>query len=129
MGMKVNSGHFKNTNGYKRGLYGINLQMFSSSKISKKGSKLLSRAKDKALKNTIIELYRPGAKIGDGGTADAIRYELKTGKKVGGKSHILKGEQRLRSLNNFLKRNDISAKDRKIAKKLASDLGKALGGK
>ena len=96
---------------------------------SRKGQELLSKAKDSKLKNTIGELYRPGASVGDGGTADAIRQEKKTGKPVGGKSHIMKGRQRLKNLENLLKRKDLSDSDRAIAKQLYDDLKDALGDK
>ena len=46
---------------------------------SSKGTKLLNKVSNPKLKNTIKEMYRPGAKVGDGGLADAIRYEIKTG--------------------------------------------------
>ena len=55
---------------------------------SSKGTKLLNKVSNPKLKNTIKEMYRPGAKVGDGGLADAIRHEVKTGNLVGGKSHI-----------------------------------------
>lgn len=38
------------------------------------------------------DLYRENAKIGSGSTADAVRYELQTGGKVGGKTHSQKAE-------------------------------------
>lgn len=49
-------------------------------------------------------MYRPKAKTGDGGLSDAIRHELKTGELVGGKSHIQKGMERLKNLENILKK-------------------------
>ena len=45
--------------------------------------------KDKNLQNIIDFMYRPNAKIGSGSTADAVRYELKTGENVAGKNHIV----------------------------------------
>lgn len=130
MGMKSNSNHFKGTNGTKEKiLVKLDLQLFSSKIISKKGQKLLEKVSNEKVKNVIKELYRPGATIGDGGTASAIRYEIKTGNLVGGKSHILKGIERLKNLENLLKRNDLSKKDRRIVEKLHKDLEKALGGK
>ncbi|CNC72618.1 TPA: hypothetical protein ACQQX6_001341 [Yersinia enterocolitica] len=46
--------------------------------------------KDGNLKNIIDDLYRPNAKVGSGSTADAVRYELATGEKVGGRGHVEK---------------------------------------
>jgi len=59
---------------------------------------LLARATQNDSKNLVKELYRSGSKIGDGGTADALRYELKTGKLVGGKSHKIKAEERVKQI-------------------------------
>lgn len=74
-------------------------------------------------------MYRPGAKIGDGGLADAIRYEIKTGKLVGGKSHIQKGAERLRNLERISKHENLTKQERKIIEGLIKDLKYALGGK
>lgn len=57
-------------------------------KRSPKGEELLNSIKNEKLKNVIKELYRIGTTTGDGGTADAIRYEIRTGKLIGGNSHI-----------------------------------------
>jgi hypothetical protein len=53
-----------------------------------KRDELLSTVSNKKLKNTIKEMYRPGATTGDGGLAAAIRVETKYSELVGGKSHI-----------------------------------------
>ena len=95
--------------------------------ISPKGKELLKKCLNEKLKNTIKELYRPGALIGDGGTADAIRHEVVTGELVGGKSHIQKGRERLKNLENILKRKDLNKEDKKIAKELYNDLADVLG--
>jgi len=100
-----------------------------SNEISPIGRELLEKCSNEKLKNTIKELYRPGASIGDGSTADAIRYEVSTGKLIGGKSHVQKGLERLKNLENILKRKDLNDEDKKIAKKLYDDLADALGDK
>ena len=76
---------------------------FGSTYGSGKRNFLLNQTSNPKLKNAINEIYRPNGKIGDGGLSDAIRYELKTGKQVGGKSHIQKGIERLKNLENILK--------------------------
>lgn len=130
MGMKSNSRYFKGTNGdIKSRQLILNIQLFASKIVSKTGQKILKKASDEKIKNVIKELYRQGAIIGDGGTADAIRHEIKTGELVGGKSHIQKGKERLKNLENILKKSDLSKKDKKIAEKLHKDLKKALGGR
>jgi hypothetical protein len=81
------------------------------------------------LRKAVDELYRPGAKIGSGSTADAIRYELKSGRKIGGRSHIIKGRERLRQLERILTQENLSADDSATARTLAEDLRRALGGR
>ena len=98
-------------------------------KMSEKGKRLLNSATNEKLKNVIKELYRPGASIDDGGTADAIRHEIETGELVGGKSHIQKGIERLKNLENILNRFELNENDKKIAQELYDDLKDALGGK
>ena len=90
---------------------------------------LLEKATNQKLKNAISEMYRENAKIGDGGLSDAIRYELQTGKLVSGKSHIQKGKERLKNLQNIFEKQDLNLKDREITKTLIEDLKKALEGK
>ena len=63
------------------------LQRIQKTKISKK-----------ALENWIKECFRYQGKIGNCGLSDAIRYELKYNKLVGGKSHIQKGIERFSGL-------------------------------
>lgn len=130
MGMKSNSNHFKGTNGARKGLLlNLEIQLFASKKLPKAGQKLVDKATSIKLKNTIKELYHPGSKIGDGSTAAAIKHELKTGNLVGGKSHIIKGKERVKNLENILKNKELNKKDKKIAKKLYEELKSALGGK
>lgn len=83
------------------------------------------------LQNILDDLYKgttnPGW-VGTGTTADAIRYELETGEEVFGRSHIQKGEDYLRGLENWLKANPGAPYcDRLVARSLADDLLDALG--
>lgn len=48
---------------------------------------------------------------------------------VGGKSHLRKGEERLKNLENILRRQQLNAVDQKIIKELITDFKKALEGK
>lgn len=52
--------------------------------------KLLSHAENSPLQNAIKQLYRGKSFIGDGGTADVIRFEQETGIMLGknGGSHV-----------------------------------------
>ena len=40
---------------------------------------MMNSVDDVKLKNAIGEVYRPGSVIGNGGTADVIRFERETG--------------------------------------------------
>ena len=102
---------------------------FGNTKGSSKREELLNRSTNQKLKNAINEMYRPNAKTGDGGLGDAIRYELKTKKLVGGKSHIKKGIERIKNLENILKKQTLNSTDKTIIKELIKDLKNALGGK
>lgn len=89
---------------------------------------LLESVSNQKLKNAVNQIYRPGATVGDGGLADAIKHELKTGELVGGKSHITKGKERIRNLENIINKQNLNTKDLEIAKQLLHDLKNALGG-
>lgn len=101
---------------------------FGRTKGSSKREELLKIVTNQKLKNTINEMYRPNAKKGDGGLSDAIRYERKANELVGGKSHIRKGIERLKNLENILKKQNLNSTDIQIIKELIKDLRDALGG-
>ncbi|WP_131923222.1 hypothetical protein [Hazenella coriacea] len=94
-----------------------------------KRDELLNAVSNKKLKNTINEMYRRGATTGDGGLADAIRVETRYGVLVGGKSHIKKGLERVRNLENIMRNEKLSESDWKHANELINDLKRALNGK
>ncbi|GAB7263870.1 hypothetical protein DZJ_04200 [Dickeya ananatis] len=86
--------------------------------------------KDDNLKNIINDLYRPNAKVGSGSTADAVRYELATGEKVGGRGHVEKAETYSRALQDWLNKNpQASSSDRAAAENVLKDMQNALKGK
>ena len=89
---------------------------------------LLSKATNPKLRNFIDNLYRPGAKIGDGGTADALRHQLRTGGLVGGRNHLKKALQTRTDLLRLLRSGSLNATDKEIAKQLLIDLQNALSG-
>jgi RHS repeat-associated protein len=84
---------------------------------------------DEALNNLFNDLYRPGAKVGSGSTAAAIREELKTGVRVGGRSHIQKAHDYIRALEDWLTANPDASGDRAAAENVLKDLKNALSGK
>ncbi len=85
---------------------------------------------DENLSNIIDDLYRPNAKIGSGSTADAVRYEIATGEKVGGRGHIEKAETYSKALQDWLNKNpQASTSDKAAAENVLKDMQNALKGK
>jgi hypothetical protein len=73
--------------------------------------------------------YKPGATVGNGSTADAVRSELATGKPVGGKWHSTKARELINAINNWAKRTPgASASDVAAANLVKQDLTNALAG-
>lgn len=79
------------------------------------------------LQNHINALFKAGDQV-PGGTAGAIREELRTGKPTGGKEHLEKGEGHVQGLSNLLKSGTLNAHDKAIAEWLENDLLNALSG-
>ncbi len=72
--------------------------------------------KNENLKNIIDDLYRPNTNVGSGSTADAVRYELATGKKVGGRGHVEKAQTYSKALQDWLNKNpQASSSDKAVA--------------
>jgi hypothetical protein len=89
------------------------------------GRQALPTAENPRLQRVIQELFREGAAI-SGGTAGAVRHEVRTGTLVGGKSHIRKAIERRRQLQHILSRERLSPQDRSTAQQLLDDLSAAL---
>ena len=90
---------------------------------------LLSKAKNVVLRNAVNQLYRPGAFIGDGGTASFIKFEKRTGLYLGknGGTHEKKGIEMIKYIEKKILTQNLSNSDRKLAKKLVRKLKQALG--
>lgn len=151
---KGNSGYFKKTTGYDKHESTIkNRDQALTKKLSDPGfyvgvkggvllgkykkwigvnrrNRLMKKAKDAELKNAVNQLYRPGAMIGDGGTASVLKFEKATGLGVAknGRSHTIKAENTIKYLKRILEKQTLSKSDRKLANKLLKDLIKALRG-
>ena len=84
------------------------------------------------LKNLVDNFYKHienPRRHGDGTTADAIRYEIATGKDINGSAHVIKGRETIRGLRNWLRKNpNASQHDRDVAQGIIDDLLAALGG-
>ncbi len=85
---------------------------------------------DPKLQNYVTDLFKGATnpnRTGDGTTMHAILHELATGETVHNRRHIIKGQQILRGLENWLRRNpDAAAWDRSIAQRLAQEIREAL---
>lgn len=90
---------------------------------------LLDQAENPQLQNAIKQLYRGNSFIGDGGTADIIRFEQQTGLMLGkyGGSHVQKGIDMAKYILNKILTQDLSPSDRALATQLLEDLYNALG--
>ena len=125
---KFNSKLFHGTNGSPQQSLDIHGRDADASINTPVRDDLLSEAKTDLARNLIKELYRTGAEVGDGGTADAIRQEMASGEPVRGRSHIQKGRERLRQIDKIIERNPTHP-DRELLERLADDLREAPGGK
>lgn len=88
---------------------------------------------DTKLQHLVDNLYKKHTRsdrIGDGTTMDAVRNELKTGRRTQGTNHVLKAKQTARDLWNWTKSHpDASQHDRDIARDLRDRLENALSTK
>ncbi|WOE32004.1 MULTISPECIES: hypothetical protein [unclassified Acinetobacter] len=85
---------------------------------------------DLKLQRITDDLYPDNAKIGSGSTADAVRYEMSTGNKVGGKTHTEKAMGYSDALSKWIKSNpNASSNDKMAAELMLRDLQNALKGK
>ncbi|MGC8884743.1 MAG: RHS repeat domain-containing protein [Bryobacteraceae bacterium] len=92
-------------------------------------TRLLQSAQNPKLRNIIGNLYRPGATVGSGGTADAIRSELATGVLLSPKGHFLKGVESQTALQRLYRDPSLNPSDRQIVKELLIELQNALSGR
>ncbi|MBI5247532.1 MAG: tetratricopeptide repeat protein [Elusimicrobia bacterium] len=90
--------------------------------------RLLRRAQDPDLRDSIDNLYRKNAKIGSGSSMDAYRYEAKTGIKLSKSGHGEKLIARRDQLMRVLRKPGLSSVDKQITKDLLIDIQNALSG-
>ncbi len=90
---------------------------------------LLEQSENLQLQNAIKQLYRGNSFIGDGVTADVIRFEQQTGLMLGknGGSHVQKGIDMAKYIENKILTQDLSPSDRALAIQLLENLYSALG--
>jgi len=78
---------------------------------------------DTELSETINELYRPGAMIGDGGTASVVVSEFNNGSSI----HLQKAIERLIQLKKLKNSGKLSLSDLDIIDALINDFEYAIG--
>lgn len=88
---------------------------------------LLQSTSDTKLQEIIKQLYRqnPDA-VGDGGTADALRYETETGNLLSPSGHLEKALGRITELNRYLSQDNLSSQDRQVGQSLLNNLKDAV---
>ncbi|MCZ2155130.1 MAG: RHS repeat-associated core domain-containing protein [Bryobacterales bacterium] len=86
-------------------------------------------AKNPRLRNISAAFNRTCIGIGTGNTAGAIRYELETGRAVGGKLHYAKGVELRNGLLKLWRNPNLDPSDKAIVKELLIDLQEALSRK
>ncbi|WP_160679948.1 Ig-like domain-containing protein [Clostridium sp. C8-1-8] len=84
--------------------------------------KLLQVIQNGNLKNVANELYRPGATIGDGGTAAALADEFTKGTST----HLQKAQERVIQLKKIINSNELGLNDLDIAESFQEDLEDAI---
>lgn len=80
---------------------------------------LLERAKDPRVRDLIDQLWRPGARLGNGSSMDAFRIEG---------SHLLKLLQRRANIMKWIRDAELGAGDRSIVRTILIDIQNALSG-
>lgn len=101
--------------------------------LGRQGAVFISRGvRNPRLRSAIEQLYRYGAKTGDGGTADKLLSEVKAGCRRVDCAHFIKAAERRTNLLRILSEERLSTTERKIAGDLVGALTKSIraaGGK
>jgi hypothetical protein len=96
-------------------------------KVGRQGAVFLARgARNPRLRNVIEELYRFPAKIGDGGTADALLSEVRAGCRGRTCTHWVKAIGLRRNLLKIRRQEPLSGAERAITDELVSALTTAI---
>ncbi|MCB5205542.1 hypothetical protein LH464_24200, partial [Neorhizobium sp. T786] len=94
---------------------------------------IIPQVVDPKLENYVNNVFKGVTnpnKVGSGTLGDAVRYELASGENVHGRSHVIKAEETIRGLQNWIKNTPAAlAVDRQVAEAIIADLQNALNGK
>ena len=86
----------------------------------------LSKMTNKRAWNVVDQLYRPGAKHGDGGTADALKEEIRNNRTIQGKSHYQKAKERMKNIENILDKEKLSEIEKESLNEIYKKLKEAV---
>ena len=84
--------------------------------------KLLTTVQNSELRKIVNELYRPGATVGDGGTAAMLVEEFNNGSST----HLIKAIERLKQLKNLARSGKLGLNDLDVVEALIDDLEYAI---
>ena len=84
--------------------------------------KLLTTVQNSELRKIVNELYRPGASVGDGGTAAILVEEFNNGSST----HLIKAIERLKQLRNLASLGKLGFNDLDVVEALIDDLEYAV---
>jgi len=84
---------------------------------------LIQTVQNPKLYNAVEQLYRPGAIIGDGGTADMLLHEFATGQPL---THLQKATEWITALERIISTQTLSASDLSIAQAMLLTLQNAV---
>ena len=84
--------------------------------------KLLSTVQNSDLSKIVNELYRPGATVGDGGTASILVQEFNSGTS----KHLIKATERVKQLKSLSTSGKLGLKDLDVVDALINDLEYAI---
>lgn len=95
--------------------------------VGRTGALLIARGvRTEKLVNAIQQLYRYGARIGEGSTMDALEAEVKAGCRRGGCAHFIKAVGYRRYLTEKVLSERLSPKEREIASYLVGRLNRSI---
>jgi hypothetical protein len=101
--------------------------------IGRQGAVIISRGvRNARLRRVIEQMYRRGASVGDGGTADKLLDEVRAGCRATDCEHFIKAGERRTGLLKILSEEPLSTTEREITGELVGALTKAIraaGGK
>ena len=81
----------------------------------------MPKTKTEKGKSIVDELYRPGASVGDGGTAPALIHEAGSGLGPNGKSHCKKALDRAREINKAIAKGPVRGDGQNARKHILSE--------